>query len=486
MTRALTILQRKPKPSDKVNLVQQADVAALFNQGFALHQQRQLAQAESIYKQVLAKNPKHFDALHLSGVIASQAQNYMLAADLIGQAILIDPNNAIAFYNHGLALHKLKRLEEAVASYDQAIAIKPDYAEAYSNLGNALQELKRVDEALVSYGRAIEIKPDAPEVYWNKALTLLLVGKFDLGWELYEWRWEKENSVKGRRSFPQPLWLGNEDITGKTILLHAEQGFGDTIQFCRYASLVKARGAEVVMEVPQALAGLLNGVNGVDKWVVDGDALPAFDYHCPLLSLPLAFKTELSNIPNPGKYLVADASKALAWKTKLVGLTKPKVGVVWNGGFRPNQPELWAVNERRNIALQIFADGLKEVDAHFISLQKGDPAESEIKGLEQKYWPRGNFLNFADDLKDFTDTAALIENLDLVISVDTATAHLAAAMGKPTWILNRYDACWRWLLDREDSPWYETVKLYRQNESKTWDAVLERVAEAVNQLAKGI
>lgn len=195
------------------------------------------------------------------------------------------------------------------------------------------------------------------------------------------------------------------------------------------------------------------------------------------------FGTELTSVPMSSQYLRADGVKVQYWKSKLAGKNRLKVGVVWNGGFRPDQPKLWATNEQRNIPLDVFSKGLNFLDAGFFSLQKGDPAESEIRDREVQYWPNGNFHNYADELKDFTDTAALIENLDIVLSVDTSTAHLAAAMGKPTWILNRYDTCWRWLLDRDDSPWYDAVKLYRQNEDLRWEPVLGRVVDDLMQIS---
>jgi hypothetical protein len=200
------------------------------------------------------------------------------------------------------------------------------------------------------------------------------------------------------------------------------------------------------------------------------------------MSLPLAFGTTLATIPAPGAYLRADPAKVHHWGNKIGDRGRLKVGVVWNGGFRANQPELWATNARRNIPLDVFAGALRSTHADFFSLQKGDPAESAIHGRELEYWPQGNFFNFASEFNDFSDTAALIENLDVVVSVDTATAHVAAALGKPTWILNRFDSCWRWLRDRDDSPWYPTVTLYRQGSTCQWEPVLQRIADDLSAL----
>jgi len=269
-------------------------------------------------------------------------------------------------------------------------------------------------------------------------------------------------------------------------LLYAEQGLGDALQFCRYAQLVKNEGAHVMLEVPDALMGLLEQLPGVDRLIAQGKSLPSFDCQCPLMSLPLAFGTTMATIPFPGGYLRADETKVRHWRDKIGDSAGLKVGVAWNGGFRPDQPELWPTNARRNIPLDVFARAFSSVHAEFFSLQKGDPAESAIRGREPEYWPRGNFFNFANDLRDFSDTAALIANLDVVVTVDTAVAHLAAALGKPTWILNRFDSCWRWLLNRAHSPWYQSVKLYRQNDDCRWEPALEHLAADLSELGYSV
>jgi hypothetical protein len=270
------------------------------------------------------------------------------------------------------------------------------------------------------------------------------------------------------------LWLGEQSLVGKTILLHAEQGLGDTLQFCRYAPLVAQLGATVILEVQRPLFKLLQNLEGVSQLVAMGDPLPAFDYQCPLLSLPLAFNTGIESIPNQVTYITALPIQEEYWKTKLQAHQKLKVGLVWSGGFRPNHPELWSLNARRNIPLAQIAK-INIPGVNFYSLQKGEPAESELLQSGNQYWDSSNFYNFVGELHDFSDTAALIANLDLIISVDTSTAHLAAAMGKPVWLLNRFDAEWRWLLDRKDSPWYPTMTLYQQERMGDWGSVIERV-----------
>jgi hypothetical protein len=325
----------------------------------------------------------------------------------------------------------------------------------------------------MSYDRAIALKPDLADAYWNQSLCLLLLGRFDQGWRQFEWR-KRLNEPIAARSFPQPLWLGEHDIMGKTLFIWWEQGFGDTLQFCRYAKLVEARGAKVVMSVQEPLRELLKQISPTIEIIGPDDVPTDFDYHCPLLSLPLAFKTTLSNIPAKIPYLKSNVEKSLFWKEKLGEKSKLRVGLVWSGGFRPNQPELWSVNRRRNIPLAKLA-ALKHPGIEFFSLQKGQPAESELAELIREKWDGPHIFDFTSLLNDFSDTAALIKNLDLLISVDTSTAHLAGALGKHVWILNRFDIDWRWLLDTTDSPWYPTVKLYRQEKAGDWDDVVQRI-----------
>jgi len=268
-----------------------------------------------------------------------------------------------------------------------------------------------------------------------------------------------------------------EPLNGKTILLIAEQGLGDTIQFCRYVQVLEAQGARVLLEVPDALVGLLSSLSVQVNVHVAGQSAQKADYALPLMSLPFACKTSLQSIPANVPYLHPEAEKVQKWLQSLGGKeNKMKVGLVWSGGYRRDQPETWAVNERRNIPLGAIAK-LNCPQVQFVSLQKGDPAETEMQLQRGQVWPSDNLLLPADQLQDFSDTAALIQNLDLIISVDTSVAHLAGALGKPVWLLNRYDTCWRWMLEREDSPWYPTMKIYRQPVRGDWETVLERVRE---------
>jgi tetratricopeptide (TPR) repeat protein len=451
------------------------------NRAHALNALKRHDEAVASCDKAIALRPNNPEAHNNRGNALNALARHEEAIASYDTAIAYAPKYAEAWNNRGNALLHLGRAEDASASYDQAIAIRPDYAEAYSNRGNALSALQRCEAALASYDRAIALKPDYAEACFNKSILLLLMGRFAEGWRLYEWRKKRAIPVAAR-DYQQPLWLGETDIAGKTILLYEEQGLGDTIQFCRYAALVAKRGARVVLEVPPQLTRLVADLSGVAQIVETGRPLPAFDLHCPLLSLPLAFKTELATIPAAIPYLKADPDKSRAWKEKLGARTKLRVGLVWSGGIRPNQPV--SVNKRRNIPLARFA-ALKHPEFEFYSLQKGRPGESELAELKRSHWNGPDIRDFTGALGDFSDTAAFMDNLDLIITVDTAAAHLAGAMGKAVWILNRFDTDWRWLLERTDSPWYPTARLYRQDKAGDWEPVIARVRTDLDGLAAG-
>jgi lipoprotein NlpI len=457
---------------------------AYCNRGTVYRAQFNDQAALDSYDQAIALQPDYAEAHYNRGVVLEERRQWDAALASYNHAIAVKPDHAQAHCNRGNVLRELNLLDAALASYEHALAIRADDAAACSNRGNLLRELQQVQAAVASCTQAIKIDPNSVEGHLNRSLALLLSGDYENGWVEYEWRWKVKHlaSSKARPQLTQPLWLGEESIAGKTILLHAEQGLGDTLQFCRYVKLVADQGARVILEVPKPLETLLADVAGVTMVVGMGDAKPHYDFHAPLLSLPLAFKTTLSTVPAHMPYLRSNAQKVHSWKQQLGRRTRPRVGLVWSGGFRADQPELWAVNNRRNIPLASLAP-LGDADVEFYSLQKGQPAESELSQLTCGRWNGPHVINHTTLLHDFADTAALIENLDLVISVDTSTAHLAGALGKPVWILNRFDTCWRWLLHRTDSPWYPTVRLYRQERVGNWHGVVERVRTDLMQFA---
>ena len=518
-----------------------AAFAAAMQTAMRHHQSGALRQAEALYRQALALDPRSADALHLLGVACSQQGRYDEAVRLIERAvaltpavaamqinlgnallgagrneqavtayregIALQPGNANAHRNLGSALNALWRHEEAVASYRTALELqpaypeaynnlgvtlmeleryeealvclerartfRPDYADAHNNLGGALKALNRYQEALVCIERALALEPDSVGAHWYRAMARLALGDYTGGWADYEWRRRLERVSSHPLEFPQPLWLGEESLAGRTILLHCEQGLGDTLQFVRYAPLAAQAGARVLLLVQPPLKRLLTGMEGVTAVYGATDALPGFDCQCPLMSLPHAFGTRLETIPAAIPYLHADPVAARRWRERLDG-GAPKVGLVWAGASREHEPRLQRTDRRRSLALSRLAPLAAVPGVRFVSLQKGPPA------LQAREAPQGMMLaDFTDELDDFADTAALVAALDLVISVDTSVAHLAGGMGKPVWILSRFDACWRWLIDREDSPWYPTARLYHQPVAGDWDSVIARVAQAL-------
>ena len=352
--------------------------------------------------------------------------------------------------------------DAAILDYREAMRLSPESAFPHSNLGEVLRDTRQLDEAIKNYDRAIELEPNDPVAYWNKSLALLLGGRLAEGFALYERR--LDNSMgHSKRDFAQPLWLGDAPLYGKTILLHSEQGLGDTIQLCRYAPLVAALGGRVVLEVQMPLVGLLKDLGGVAQIVAAGTTLPAFDLQCPLLSLPLAFKTDQNNIPASQAYLTANIVQTAKWRQKIGERNKPRVGLVWSGNADHKN------DHNRSIELATLVENLPQ-DYTYFSLQKEvRPADMEV--LNRASWIR----HFGTELDDFTDTAALCKLMDVVVCVDTSVAHLSAALGCPTWILLPYSVDWRWMLERVDSPWYPSAKLYRQERIGSWDDVFLRV-----------
>src|ERR1700733_9889762 len=440
---------------------------ALVNRGVTLHELKQSADALNSYNRALAIEPNNIDALTNRGVALHDLGRYGEALASHERALAVQSDHAAALSNRGLSLHKLGRLDEALASYDRALALQPDYIDALVNRGVTLHDRKRFDEALASYDRAIALRSDHADAHFFGSLSRLLTGDFGRGWIEYEWRRKGASTGPSRRDFPQPLWLGSNEIADKTILLHSEQGFGDTIQFCRYVPLVAARGARVVLEVEEPLRELLTGLAGAARVIAKGDLLPDFDLQCSLLSLPLAFGTQLETIPRAMPYLRAPDRALLKWGTRLPTKRRPRIGIAWAGNAKHIR------DRERSIALGNLLP-LLDVDATFVSLQK------EVRAADLETLKKGsNIIHFGHELDDFSDTAALISHLDLVISVDTAIAHMAGALGKPVWILLTHVPDWRWLLNRDDSPWYPTARLFRQSEIREWDSVITRVRDAL-------
>jgi tetratricopeptide (TPR) repeat protein len=470
---------------DRVLALRPGHVDAHINRALTLVELQRFDQALAACDRALALAPQCAPAHCNRGNVLERLERPLDALAGYDTALALDPALAQAHANRGAVLTTLERFDAALVSCDRAVALDPAYAAAHYNRGLVLTELGRYAEALTAYGRAVALDPNHADAHFNRSVVWLLTGDFGQGWPAHEWRRKTARGTAMDRGvhLNRPCWLGEESLQGQTLLLVAEQGLGDTIQFCRYAPLAAQRGARVVLEVPQSLMRLLSRLDGVAEIVVQGAALPAFDYYCPLMSLPLAFKTTLTSIPNAIPYLAAEPDKVQSWRDRLGPRRRLRVGLVWAGGHRPRQSECWSVNQRRNIPLAQLAP-LALPDIEYVSLQKGEAAQFELTELLARGWDGPPIADFTPLLHDFSDTAALIENLDLIISVDTSTAHLAGALGKPVWILNRYDTCWRWLIDRADSPWYPTATLYRQQARGNWDGVVARVAREVERLAR--
>ena len=444
-------------------------VEAYYNCGNVLKDLRQYEAAVASYKKAVALRSNYAEAYANCGVALKAIHRFEDALACYEKAISINPNYLEAHYNRGNVLKDLHRFEAAIASYDKVIALRPDFASAYVNRGNALKELAHFDAALLCYDKALAIHPGHVDACWNKSLTLLLGGNFEEGWPLYEWRWKSANFTSLVRTFMQPLWRGKESVEGKTVLVHSEQGLGDTLQFCRYVKLLSDLGARVILEVYQPLATLLQNIEGLSDLIVKGSDLPPFDYHCPLLGLPLAFKTDLNSIPCSPKYIPSDLDKMEKWRKSVVP-KKTLIGLVWSGN------QVHKNDRNRSIPLANFLQMLPG-GFQYVSLQK-DVRDCDKRVLESN----PQIIHFGNQLRDFSDTAALCELMDVVISVDTSVAHISGAVGTRTWILLPFVPDWRWLLDRSDSPWYPSVKLYRQSAIGDWGGVFSRITSDLNAL----
>jgi tetratricopeptide (TPR) repeat protein len=455
---------------DRAIQAQPAAAEAWTNRGAVLRDLERYGDALASYERALALQPGAPEGLYNRAIALLDLNRAEEALADCDTALRLRPDWAEAWSNRGAALRRLKRLEEAVASHDRALALSPNVADIHYDRALALQDLKRLDEALAGYDRAIALKPSAVDPAMTRATVLLMKGDFAEGWAAYEARWKRPGLVRIKRDFRQPLWLGKQPLAGKTILLHAEQGLGDTIHFARYAALVTARGARVILEVQAPLVPLMRTLEGVAGVIARGDPLPAFDYQAPLLSLPLAFGTALETIPAAKAYLSADPAKCAAWAQRLGPKTAPRVGLVWNGSA--------AQENDRNRSLPLIAL-LPHLPAglDYVSLQ------AELRETDREAMTASGIRHFGPDLHDFTDTAALCQQMDVVVSVCTAGAHLAGALGKDTRILlTNVGVCWRWLMERSDSPWYPSASLYRQGTDNDWTPVLRRLGADLNAL----
>ncbi|MFG1429321.1 tetratricopeptide repeat protein [Roseixanthobacter glucoisosaccharinicivorans] len=426
-----------------------------IDEAIAAHRSGDLILAESLYRRVLEREPLHFDALHLLGVIAAQHRRYEEAEYLMRGALHIEPDDLTCLRHHGNVLARLGRNREAQECFDRALALAPDDPAVLSDRGAALHVLGRYAEAADDFRAALRCDPSHGDAHLRLGASRLLHGDFAGGWVAFgSRRWDQEERrVQQAGGIDAPIWRGDEPLMGRTILLQGRHGFGDTLQFCRYVPMVAALGARVILEVPPSIAGLMASLGGGAIVLPAGAERPSFDTHCSLLSLPFAFRTMLDTIPVSIPYLYPPSARIAAWARALGRKRRPRVGIAWSGGGNRNDP--------RAADLSAFLS-LRSLDIDLVVLQKDTtPAEREVLAVHPDVlYPAGDFL----------ETAALGSLMDLVISVDTAIAHLGGALGVPTFVLLPVIPDWRWLLNREDSPWYPTMRLFRQREAGDWDS----------------
>jgi len=428
--------------------------------GLVFHALKQFERALKSYDEGLRLAPGDIELLNRRGVALLELGRPREALDNFERVLAADPDHLDALGNSGNALIKLNRPAEALSSYDQALTIAPDNAQLLTNRAAALRRLDRPQEAVMSARRALVSRPDFAQAKFVEGVARLTLGDFS-GWRGYEARWGVGFLASHRRSFAAPLWLGESSLDGKTILLHAEQGFGDTLQFVRYAPLFAGRGANVILEVQPELARLLAPLPAVAAVVARGKPLPRFDCHCPLLSLPLAFATELATIPAQIPYIVPADHDVALWRERLPW-RRPLISLVWSGERSHDN------DSNRSLRLETLLPLLQMPDVTFVSLQH-EVRDEDLALLQEQ----SAIIHVGDQLRDFADTAAVVSLLDAVISADTAVAHLAGAMGKPLLLLLPFGADFRWLRERDDSPWYPTARLFRQPEFGDWASVIE-------------
>jgi tetratricopeptide (TPR) repeat protein len=486
---------------------------AHFEYGNSLLSLVRLDEAVAHYELALKLKPDYLEAminlataLGLSGKNNSAREWIDRARILLEKALKISPDNTVALNNLGILLRQQGKTEEAVSCYRNALSLRPDYAEATINLATALHDLHHMDEAIdccrtalrlqpnsadarinlgtflqekgrheeavAIFDEALQYEPSSLEAKWNKSLSLLALGRYDEGWPMHEFGLGVLY-MRGKYN-PERRWNG-EDLAGKRLLISPEQGLGDNLQFVRYAEMCKAKGAHVIVSCPPPLRRLFSNCPFIDE-ALEISIAPDFDFHVPIMSLPFMFGTTLESVPASVPYLhVGEAARA-KWARKFADENGFKIGLVWAGSPREDQPSAHLVDRRRSMDLEMLRPLFGCEGARFYSLQMGAKAD-QIKscGLQDK------IADFMSDVHDFEDTAAIVENLDLVISVDTSVVHLAGGMGKPVWVLSRFDACWRWLQNRSNNPWYPTARVFGQQSPGDWAGAVEKVNAALEE-----
>ncbi len=440
---------------------------AFYNRAKALADLKRPEDALASYDRATALKPDYAQAWCNRGNLLNDAARFEEALASYDKAIGLKPDCAEAWSNRGTAFQYLNRLDEALSNHDKALALNPDYAEAHCNRGSVLNCLKRPGEALASFNRAIALRPDFAQAYFNRAMTELGLGDMESGWRDFEWR-RKIVEMSGNRAFPRPLLTSLADVRGKTVLVHFEHGFGDTIQYCRYLVPLHQAGATILFHTQEQLKSLVQSLDAPVTFAALDDPSLAYDYQVPLMSLPLVFKTTLKTIPSQTPYLSADAGLVEKWRERLGG-GGFKIGICWMGDMAHIKG-----HNGRFFPVDCFEPLSKLPDIRLISLQKGE-GEKQLENLP----PGMTVERPGDDWKSFADTAAIIKNLDLVITTDTVIANLAGALGVPTWVAIQAVPDWKWMFGRSDSPWYPAIRLFRQKEDGDWKTVFDDIKDAL-------
>jgi len=444
---------------------------AAYNKGMALAGLERIKDSIRCFQRCIALDDGFADAWFQLGRVFQAINDLEQAEQAYRQAVLKDPAQSEALCNLGNILRGDGRLTEALQCYDTALKIVPDQAEIHSNRGVVLQELGQRQQAISSYRRAIELNPDDAEAHRNLAMALLQIGEYSEGWQEFEWRWQTRHFAPIRRDWEVGQW-GGEPLHGKSVLVHAEQGFGDSFQFCRYVPLLAERGARVFIEAPDAIKDVLGTLEGAGQIISPGGPLPRIDYQISMMSLPGVFKTKADNIPAPPSYLRPPSKSVLDWQGRVsAAVDSRRVGIAWKGNPE-NFRNLW-----RSPGLEVFRALMSLPNLKFFSLQKDDGEKDLIEcNLTD------SIIDFSADLKSFSDTAAIINQLDLVITPDTSIAHLSGALGCPTWVMLPHVAEWRWGIDTDDCPWYPNTRLFRQSDYGDWESVFSKISDGLRGL----
>ena len=421
------------------------------------------------FTSALQINPLNLMALNSRGIVNTHASHFSHALKDFGKAIQICSSNADLFYNRGLVHWNQKNYLAAIRDYTCAIELRPDYYQAFNNRGSAYRELANFEMALKDFETSTNLKSDFADGYWNQSLIHLMLGDYEKAWPLYEYRWLSKYFPSEKRHFSVPLWIGNQSIRRKTILIHSEQGLGDTIHFCRYIKLLQKKKCKILMEVEKPLLNLMKCLLPPENIFQKGSILPKFDFHCPLISLPLAFNTSVTSVPFPKSYLTANNRRVAWWKTHLGNTTKPRVGLCWRGN--PSHPN----DSRRSTSLRDIFGTLRS-DFEWLSLQYSiDDEETKLIKSNQK------IRHFGELIGDFAETAAFCKNLDAIICVDTSIAHLAGSIGLDTYLLLSQVADSRWHANGNTSPWYDNITILRKDSHTEYRGLLDQAQKLIKQ-----